>query len=278
MIDTIYVDYLDAGALPIYEPPAPTQGSYYLTEDGSICGTGQRRVILPTFEIRNFEEVIQSFVRALDEVSEALGTLIFSLRAVFTLDNEQFVVAGLGFVSGRLPAASALEGVAPEEILLRLATGLNGCDSASLPPALREALARELARRAEVEARRLADAEAEARARVLLEAHLTQDQLAEWQETGVFHVELRDGRRFRFIKRYGHNVVLVEGGLCTVEYCIISTMRIPLCDQILAQKVMLEAVPDEFFRIANFYRPPTPTAEPPPLPLFAELNALRVQV
>lgn len=278
MIDTIYVDYLADGGLPIYEPP--TEGCYYYaTEDGSImAAAARRRFILPLFEIPNFAEAIQPLIQILDEVTEAIGTLIFTVRSIFTLDNERCVVAAIGFLPGRLSEASDLEGVPPEAILLRLYEGLNGCDSATLHPALRAAFARELVWRAEADAQRMADAEAEARARKLLEEHLTSTQLTEWRETGVFHVELRDGRQFRFLKRYGHNVVLVEGGLCTVEYCIISTMRIPLCDQILAQKILLEAMPDEFFRIANFYRPPTPVAEPPPLPLFAEFNAYMVQV
>lgn len=95
----------------------------------------------------------------------------------------------------------------------------------------------------------------EGRARSLLLETLTEAQAASLQEQGFFELVGGDGRRYRIRHGFSHNVFLLdEGGNQIVEYCIVTESTTPLSDNMLAQKLMLEACPDEFHRIANFRR------------------------
>lgn len=279
MIGALYIDYLRDGALPIYE--APTDSPYYCLQEGQWQPFTARRgralipLDLDTF-LPNFEAALAGWLRVLGGLTEALGTLIFTLRTCCELEGARYILGALAFVPALLPDGTALDGEDPAPLLIQLCRGLTGEDSAQLHPALQATLARMLEDRARAEAERQADQEATARSLALLESFLNDEQRAEFREAGVFHVRTRDGRLFRFTKGFGHNVHLVQDGLCVTEYCIITTERVPLYDQMLGQKVLLEADPEDFFRIANFRQLQQPTPNPA-LPTMGEVCNILAQ-
>lgn len=288
-IQALLLDWTPEGALSSYE--FGQRGDRYFTfrrsEDGHWyentfqSRNGRALALISTdvdYLVEEFQRVLPGFLRVLDDLSEALGTLLFTIRTCCDIGGGRVVLGGMAFIPQVVPLAQPLNGADPADLISQFCTGIEGQDSQTLHPALREAFAREIARRAEREAQRKLDAEAEAKSLLLLESFLDQEQLAELRAVGMFHVRLKDGRLFRFTKRFGHNVHLIENGLCTIEYCIISIVRVPLYDQMLAQKVLLEALPEEFFRIANYYRHRNPTAETPTLPPLAEVMAELAQV
>lgn len=97
---------------------------------------------------------------------------------------------------------------------------------------------------------------AKARARRLLVSMLNPDQRKELEEKNHFHltVHSRDGamKVYRIEHGYAGNVKLLgHDGQPVKRYCIHADSRLPYEDQMLAQKLLLEANEAEFLRIAN---------------------------
>jgi hypothetical protein len=272
-VDALLLEWIAPGSLPIYD--LGENGTRYYQfrqaqwEPHHVRRGGRTLVSIEVDSMfPDFEEAIRSWLEALDRLTEVLGTLVFAIRTCCEFAGTRLVLAAMAFAPGPLIGSTPLEGANAADLIIQFCTGLAGEDSNRVHPAIREALARELARRQSKET-------ALAKSFILLESYLKPEQVAEFKATGVFHVQIPDGRLFRFTKGFGHNVHLVENGVCVIEYCIITTEGVPLFDQILAQKILLEIVPDEFFRIAN-YRTITPVAEPPPphpMPEFANAMA-----
>jgi len=136
-----------------------------------------------------------------------------------------------------------------------------GAPAAPVRIATPEEAARDEARlaayQAEVEAKNKAAIEADARAEKLLIEHLTQAQRECLRANGHFFVEV-SGRRYR-IDRAGKsgNVRLVdEAGKIKKKYCIHdrwidADSVLPVSDNLLAQKLLLETDEAAFLRIAN---------------------------
>lgn len=103
------------------------------------------------------------------------------------------------------------------------------------------------------EERKLKELEAEKVAEELLLANLTEEQKEEYQRLKQFHVISAEGKRFRIdAKRRQHNVFeLNEQGIEVVEHCIYARNGVPLSDNALAQKLLLETDEAEFRKIAN---------------------------
>ncbi len=109
------------------------------------------------------------------------------------------------------------------------------------------------------ESRKVRDHCASRRAEALLFEHLTDEQIEEWKASKQFHVQTREGERVYRIKRgRAGNIVLVKDGDREAErlasFCIHEYHpdgSVPLEDNVLAQKLLLEADEDEFLRIAN---------------------------
>lgn len=102
------------------------------------------------------------------------------------------------------------------------------------------------------EQRRVASEKAE---RLLVSA-LSEQQRREYLEHGHFHVRSPAGRLYRITKGWSGNVKLVpheqaERGEFIESLCIHPKMWVPNCDNMLAQKLMIEAAEDDFRRIAN---------------------------
>jgi hypothetical protein len=97
---------------------------------------------------------------------------------------------------------------------------------------------------------------AKVRARNLLMQMLNADQKKELEEKNHFHltVHSRDGsmKVYRIEYGYAGNVKLLgNDGQPVKRYCIHADYRLPYEDQMLAQKMLLEANEPEFLRIAN---------------------------
>lgn len=105
------------------------------------------------------------------------------------------------------------------------------------------------AQRERAEKQRLADA----RAAELLREHLDEEQRASYERDKKFHVIAADGQRYEVdCGKRMHNVfALDEQGRRVDEFCIYQDGGTPLADNHLAQKLLLEADPVEFRRIAN---------------------------
>jgi hypothetical protein len=117
----------------------------------------------------------------------------------------------------------------------------------------------EIRRQEQIKARakrtRFKDA-ANVRARRLLMQMLNEDQQKELDDKNHFHltVHSRDGSMKVYRVDYGFqgNVKLIgSDGKPDRSYCIHSDSRLPYEDQMLAQKLLLEANEPEFLRIAN---------------------------
>lgn len=104
-------------------------------------------------------------------------------------------------------------------------------------------------RRQEVARAREAD-EARGRAETLLQAHLSPAQAESLTTHGWFEVTVA-GVTYRIKRGHAGNVVRVDVGREVERYCIHPAEFVPDADAMLAQKLLLEADPAEFRRIAN---------------------------
>jgi hypothetical protein len=103
------------------------------------------------------------------------------------------------------------------------------------------------------EDRRCARAAAQLRARELLREHLDEEQRAEYDRRRSFVVETVRGRRYRIKSTSSYNV---HGEADGIDYCVqlrsdATARGVPLEDQMLAQKLLLELDEPRFLRIAN---------------------------
>ncbi len=101
--------------------------------------------------------------------------------------------------------------------------------------------------------------EVQGRARRLLEAHLDEEQMAEFNKKLRFRVRGSDGLIYLITFETHGNVWQIETGatgktIPRQNYCIVPKEDIPIYDQMLAQKLMIETDLDEFKRIANVTR------------------------
>jgi len=101
---------------------------------------------------------------------------------------------------------------------------------------------------------RARQAEADEKAERLLLSCLTAEQRMTWRTRKCFYVVPISGRRYRIDGNGGYagNVKLVDqNDRVLSSFCIHLQYGIPLCDHLLAQKLMLEADERTFVRIAN---------------------------
>jgi hypothetical protein len=95
------------------------------------------------------------------------------------------------------------------------------------------------------------EAEAAKKAEQLLVANLNPTQKKRWKEAQEFVVLSQSGRRFVITNGRNGNVREVDDqGNRLRSFCIVSP-SVPVPDQLLAQKLMLECAEADFLRIAN---------------------------
>lgn len=137
------------------------------------------------------------------------------------------------------------------------ATYTSAIKTAKAKPKTAEELA-EAARLAAVRAQEEKEAKeaqkrATVRARELLVSFLDKQQQEELEKNNRFYLIGKDGVRYEIdTTRRMHNVFEVdENGKRFVEHCVYADAHVPLFDNALAQKLLLEANPSELKRIAN---------------------------
>jgi hypothetical protein len=89
---------------------------------------------------------------------------------------------------------------------------------------------------------------AEARAKSLLLSVLTSKQREDFTRSGYFAVEVAGRGKFVILPDAMFNVLEMATGDC---YCAVPVVGVPVADLMLAQKLLLESDPDQFFRAAN---------------------------
>jgi hypothetical protein len=101
------------------------------------------------------------------------------------------------------------------------------------------------------------EAEASVRAERLLVEHLSDEQRAEYELLKRFHVIVGD-RKYRVERGWSGNVKLIEaapdGEFVVESHCIHPREQVPYEDNMLAQKLLLEADEEAFRRISNISR------------------------
>lgn len=108
------------------------------------------------------------------------------------------------------------------------------------------------AQRVRIAAVKEAEDTARARAEVLLDRYLRDDQRVTLREKGWFLVEAKSGARYRIYRGRSHNVKLLDSRDREVaSLCAHPRDVVPEADCMLSQKLMLELAEDKFLAIAN---------------------------
>lgn len=93
------------------------------------------------------------------------------------------------------------------------------------------------------------------RAEALLRAHLNAEQLAQLEAKRYFELELisnKARKRYRIERGQSQNILqLDDSGKPIRRFCVVAAARVPVADQMLMQKLMLEYEEDRFLKTAN---------------------------
>lgn len=99
--------------------------------------------------------------------------------------------------------------------------------------------------------RRREERVANRKAKALLHSQLTREQRWQLRAEKAFTVVGQDGQTYLITEGSSSNVRLLENGEATLSFCIIAKdLWLPVYDLMLAQKLMLEASPEEFHKLA----------------------------
>lgn len=260
MIHSLKIDYLEAGALPIYETGGDLREFYAVGDCHRPVVWNihprlrSRRVQVPLevdIALADLEPWLRESLAAFDED----GSLIFPIRGLAcigdrlddpTPETPNWVLAGLAFVPG-VAWGTPLHGADPVSAIVEACQEVPAELREGMSEALRDAVQLRLTRRED-------EREARERAERLLLECLTPYQRHEWRQYGEFHVTGADGYTYVIRPGQGHNVFRVEDGVRTVEYCLVTRDFTPVADLMLAQKLLLEKDPEAFFEAANSWR------------------------
>ncbi len=282
-MEFVYLEWLRAGSLPIYQVEQRTPYFYLHGEVGGrelpdrtlmwLPAESGRKMLLPMHEttlrwfLRSLEQKLPTEGNLFDPSSP--GTLVISVRSVFTADTEvewdfvpvTFVTAAVACVPDvQFVKAFPIADLGPqplETIREFLAFHQKPPQETALPilwnlwAEHQEDRARE---RIEVDASQVRHREGLERAKRLLIANLDEEQRQEFEARQQFFVRAMDGRLYRVNTQDHANIDLIEEGRPTVNFCIVSSEYVPIYDQMLAQKLMLETDIGKLTEIANQYR------------------------
>lgn len=207
------------------------------------------------------------FVEGLNRI-EGDKTLAFVVRSSHTIDGISEILFGLAVLPGTLygsyPIRGGITGSPEACMLLRAFATLSECDVRPEHPTLLptwEWLTRDRQRWIDAESDPVAHvkareeflaATAEERARKLLSYSLTSEQLDELERHKFFRVAGTDGHTYAIFADRSHgNVARVENGAPSYVYCHVPKIKIPLSDQALAQKLLIETSTQTFIEEAN---------------------------
>lgn len=89
------------------------------------------------------------------------------------------------------------------------------------------------------------------RAKALLHSQLSREQRWQLRAEKAFSVVGRDGRTYLITEGSTSNVRLIENGVATRSFCVVAQgLALPVYDLMLAQKLLLEAAPEDFHKLA----------------------------
>jgi hypothetical protein len=145
-----------------------------------------------------------------------------------------------------------------------IATNITACDTTNFTFTIRDgarprsdtAQERQELRRARAEQTRILRDAADKRAERLLLQFLNPDQEVQYRKDRYFEVLSKDGtRRYRIRRGWAGNVTVIDlKGREVEKLCIHPDISVPQEDNLLAQKLLLEADEEEFRRTANITR------------------------
>jgi hypothetical protein len=191
------------------------------------------------------------------------GTLVFVLRSVFPYGDENVlldssrglitdrhhlvILGGLAFIPG-IQEGFDFTGRDPIRYIEHLCLAIASREYDHSIDGLEGFITQlEVTRRERYEAKQVVTD----KARAILEAHLLPEQVEEFRAKDEFHIQGADGFEYLITNGYQHNVFRIEDGRRTFEYCIITRGFLPVYDQMLAQKLLLQANPEMFHRVTN---------------------------
>ena len=280
----VYLEYLPLGAIPILEfagewhyiqenilptnplEPEPTSATETITPTSLIRTNSSTTVT--NIHTRWEWNPARSWNRAaipmldfrLDQLREFFqntpfpkeGDLYISIRASYEEEGHvgRWLILGAGlFPAGSIPQATDDYSW---ELVERFCT-LRNVDPEPEHENLARAWRQMCANHAEFESEHLKREAAIARSVKLLTSHLTSEQLIELEQHRYFRMRGRDGRTYKISTRTHGNVWLLNPeGEEVMNFCIVlQDSTIPIYDQMLTQKLMLEFDPETFYRIAN---------------------------
>jgi hypothetical protein len=194
---------------------------------------------------------------------EADGTLVFVLRSVFPYGDESIlldssrglitdrhhlvILGGLAFIQD-IHEGVDFTGRDPTRYIEHTCLAIAGREYDHSIEGVEGFITQlEVTRRERYEVKQAVTAKSKA----ILEAHLFPEQVEEFRAKDEFHIQGADGFEYLITNGYQHNVFRIEDGRRTFEYCIITRGFLPVYDQMLAQKLLLQANPEMFHRVTN---------------------------
>jgi hypothetical protein len=256
----LILEWLADGAIPVMATdPGMTchyihQESYDKPLEWSVARAGKR------FPVQLFEERIDRFLKFLSKGLPSDGVLYLPIRSSYELDGlpGRHLIIGAAIFPFELPeptpgyAAPYSHVIEGDLALIQRFCLLNTEKEAPQEEVLRKPWDMIQGWHHEWLERSKKRSEAEARAFQLLLAHLDEAQRKDLSESKSFKLHGKDGKRYLVTYRTHENVWLLdEEEKPVVRYCIVSEEDIPIYDQMLSQKLLLEHDPNYFFLVAN---------------------------
>lgn len=259
-MESVQITWLINGALSIVE--CPDNKFHYMSttnpSDGVLSWHEARtwkRAIVPQFEVRydTFITLLESNFSPWGEPPED-QTLYVALQSSYILDEVRYLLLSVAAFPTTLEGSVPMPWKSQDtlELIKRFCLIHEEKERPAHPGLLGIwndiAEARENSRLSKE-----AYDQANARAKKLLETNLNESQLEELNTKKRFTVQGQDGKSYMVLHESHANVFLVEGTVPIINYCIVpsTSTPVPVYDQMLAQKLLLEFNIEDFMRIAN---------------------------
>ena len=231
----LILTWLKDGEIPLVRLSNDDLVSWLYVEDAEPprwqLARSRSRALVPIIE-KSLSDWIELFQKPLPD-----GVIYLSVRAMYAVDDNHRVDAGAAIFDGVL-----------DESQVTVQEG----DAASIGRWLEEKFEQRAQRLGlPPESRTVVDGMV--RACDLLLQFLDESQASQLMDRGDFVVRGKDGRRYLVTKRRHGNVWLLNDEDNAVgNYCIVNEAELPVFDQMLGQKLLLENDIDLFLSTANY--------------------------
>lgn len=255
----LILEWLEDGKIPVMET-TPGEICHYIHQEEYgqplewVQGRANRR-----FAVQLFEERLDRFLKFLAKNPPADDVLYLPIRSSFELDGLEGIhlIIGAARFSWEIP--EPVPGfVMPYDHVVEgdLALVQRFCLLSTEPDEPKEEVLRKpwvwmQTQHKEWTERQKIREEGEARSLRLLLSCLDEEQKQELREKRCFKMFGRDGKKYLVTRRQHGNVSLLdENEKPVMNYCIVAE-GVPIYDQMLTQKLLLEYDPTSFFETAN---------------------------